>query len=132
VNPERDSHLFPRHTVAPSVGLPEPKILNIEPDKPIGSWRTAWECALTTAKVRYRWHDLRHTFISRLAENPTVSEETIRSLAGHVSRQMLERYSHIRTSAKHAAIAAMENFPRGGTNLGTVPRAEEVKETVKH
>jgi len=37
-----------------------------------------------------------------------VSEETIRSLAGHVSKQMLQRYSHIRTHAKQAAIAALE------------------------
>jgi DeoR/GlpR family transcriptional regulator of sugar metabolism len=51
---------------------------------------------------------LRHTFVSRLAENAAVSEETIRSLAGHVSKQMLQRYSHIRTHAKQAAIAAME------------------------
>jgi integrase len=32
--------------------------------------------------MNYRRHDLRHTFITRLAENPNVSEETIRSLAG--------------------------------------------------
>jgi urate oxidase len=49
-----------------------------------------------------------HTFISRLAENPNVSEETLKALAGHVSKRMLERYSHIRTKAKRAAIAALE------------------------
>jgi integrase len=58
--------------------------------------------------VRYRWHDLRHTFVSRLAENPNVSEQTIRALAGHVSRQMLEHYSHIRSQAKVAAIRCLE------------------------
>lgn len=62
----------------------------------------------TVAKVDCRWHDLRHTFITRLAENPNVSEETIRSLAGHVSRRMLERYSHIRTRAKEDAIRTLE------------------------
>ena len=60
------------------------------------------------AKVQYRWHDCRHTFITRLAENPNVSEETIRSLAGHVSRKMLERYSHIRISAKQVASATLD------------------------
>jgi hypothetical protein len=60
------------------------------------------------AGVNYRWHDLRHTFVSRLAENPHVSEETIRSLAGHVSKLMMQRYSHIRTRAKEDAIAALE------------------------
>jgi len=37
-----------------------------------------------------------------------VSEETIRALAGHVSRKMLERYSHIRLAAKQAAIQSLE------------------------
>jgi integrase len=50
---------------------------------------------------------MRHTFISRLAENPSVSEQTIRALAGHVSHQMMERYSHIRSQAKQAAIQTL-------------------------
>jgi integrase len=69
-------------------------------------------------EIKYRWHDLRHTFVTRLAENPNVSEQTIRALAGHVSKQMLERYSHIRTQAKQDAIAALysarSNFPAEG------------------
>jgi len=35
---------------------------------------------------------------------PDISEQTIRSLAGHVSNQMLQHYSHIRSHAKQAAI----------------------------
>jgi hypothetical protein len=45
---------------------------------------------------------------SRLAESASVSEQTIRALAGHVSRQMLEHYSHIRSHAKQAAIRYLE------------------------
>ena len=37
-----------------------------------------------------------------------MSEETIRALAGHVSRKMLERCSHIRLEAKQAAIQCLE------------------------
>jgi integrase len=77
-------------------------------DLPIGEWKKTWERVRVTAGVKYRWHDPRHTFITRLAENPSVSEETVRSLAGHVSRRMLERYSHIRTRAKEEAIRALE------------------------
>ena len=33
---------------------------------------------------------MRHTFISRLAENPIVREQVIRALAERVSRQMLD------------------------------------------
>jgi len=51
---------------------------------------------------------MRHALVSRLAENPAESEETIRALAGHVSQQMLQRYSHIPTHAKEAAIVGLE------------------------
>jgi integrase len=77
----------------------------------MGSWRKAWRIASKAAGVRYRPPDMRHTFISRLAENPGVSEQTIKALAGHVSRQMLERYSHIRSEAKQAAIQSLEQQP---------------------
>ena len=43
-----------------------------------------------------------------VAENPAVSEQTIMALAGHVSKSMLARYSHIRSQAKQAAIEALE------------------------
>jgi integrase len=76
--------------------------------KPIGEWKKAWRLACENAGVKYPWHDQRHSFISRIAENPQVSEETIRALAGHVSKQMLQRYSHIRSEAKRAAIEGLE------------------------
>ena len=40
---------------------------------------------------------------------PGRSEQTIRSLAGHVSNQMLQHYSHIRSQAKQAAIRTLED-----------------------
>jgi hypothetical protein len=49
---------------------------------------------------------LAHTAITVLAERQS-SEQTIMALAGHVSRQMLEHYSHIRMEAKRRAVAAL-------------------------
>ncbi len=49
-----------------------------------------------------------HALVSRLAENPDVSEETIRALAGHLSQQMLARYSRIGAQAKRDAIRRLE------------------------
>jgi len=97
----------------------------------MGSWRNAWRLTCKAAGVRYRPHDMRHTFISRLAENPNVSEQTIKALAGHVSRQMLERYSHIRSAAKQAAIQALEHgaiepiLPVTGHRIGHSDASEE-------
>ena len=72
------------------------------------SYKTAFKTARETAKVDCRFYDARHSFVTRLAENPTISEETIRQLAGHVSPRMLSRYAHIRAQARRDAIATLE------------------------
>jgi hypothetical protein len=66
-------------------------------------WKVAWESARKAAGVACRFHDLRHTFISRLAESQA-SDSTVMALAGHVSRPIMERYSHLRMEAKHRAV----------------------------
>jgi integrase len=103
-----DAFLFPHHCVGFSLGGKGTSMRDVDFGKPIGEWKSAWRRALKTAGVKVRWHDLRHTLVSRLAENPAVSEETIRALAGHASRSMLARYSHIRAAAKRAAISTLE------------------------
>jgi integrase len=103
-----DAYLFPRHSVGFAKEGKGTAIANIDFNRPMKGWKSAWSRARSNAGVEARWHDLRHTLVSRLAENPTISEETIRALAGHVSRQMLSRYAHIRAQAKRAAIASLE------------------------
>jgi integrase len=82
---------------------------DIDPTQPIGPWKFSWDTARKDAKVQCRWHDLRHTFISRIAEGQA-SDATIMALSGHLSKKMTERYSHVRNEAKRAAIAALENM----------------------
>jgi integrase len=103
--------VFPteRYGLAGEDGYLEGKMAayNTDPTKPIGSWKVAWTAARTSAKVECRWHDMRHTFVSRMAESHA-SDATIMSLAGHLSRKMMERYSHTRGEAKRAAIAVLD------------------------
>jgi integrase len=118
-----DSFLFPRHSVQQVKGTKLTILCDVVLGRQVRSWQRAWRTVLKRAGLKYRWHDLRHTFVTRLAENPEISEQTIRALAGHVSQQMLQRYSHIRVRAKQEAIAALElarlNNPTGGTKVGT-------------
>jgi integrase len=79
----------------------------IDPTKPIGAWKTSWDAARKGAAVSCRFHDARHTFISRLAESQA-SDATIMAIAGHLSRKMLERYSHTRNEAKRKAVAVLD------------------------
>ncbi|HEY1470884.1 MAG TPA: tyrosine-type recombinase/integrase [Candidatus Acidoferrum sp.] len=118
------SFVFPFHQVGIGGNSRAVEVYDVDLSRPMGSWRKAWLGACKNAGVRYRWHDLRHTFVSRLAENANISEQTIRSLAGHVSRQMLEHYSHIRSQAKQAAIRCLEEqastpvLGEAGHNIG--------------
>ena len=78
------------------------------PEKPIGSWKTAWGVCRKNANVQCRLHDLRHTFVSRLAEGQT-SDQTIMALSGHLSRKMMDRYSHVRNEAKRKAVEGLNS-----------------------
>jgi integrase len=69
--------------------------------------KTSWTTIREKAGVTGRWHDNRHTLITELAETGA-GDETIMAIAGHVSRQMLSRYSHIRTLAKRRALDEVE------------------------
>jgi integrase len=68
--------------------------------------------------VSGRFHDTRHTFITDLAESGEATEQTIMDMAGHVSKQMLKHYSHIRMEAKRRAV---ESLTRETTSPKVVP-----------
>jgi len=88
-------------------GKPQPT----DPARPATSFKTVWAAIKEEAGVKGRWHDNRHTFITDLAESGQASDETIRDMAGHVSKQMLKHYSHIRMEAKRRAVDALVKKP---------------------
>ena len=82
-------------------------VTGFDPARHVKSWRTAWRTLTKKAGLPgFRFHDLRHCAITQLAENGT-SDSTIMAIAGHVSRRMLERYSHVRMEAKRMAMEAL-------------------------
>jgi integrase len=82
-------------------------LARFDPAKHVNSWRTAWRTLTKKAGLPgFRFHDLRHCAITSLAENGA-SDSTIMAIAGHVSRRMLERYSHVRMEAKRKAVEAL-------------------------
>ena len=82
--------------------------------KPMLKWDTAWRALRDEAGLHgLRFHDLRHTVITELAEMG-VADHVLESISGHLSRRMLEHYSHIRIDAKRQALDALDNLRRGG------------------
>ena len=106
--PELDHYLF-------AYGSPLP----CDPKRHVTDIKHGWKKLRERAKVSCRLHDLRHTFATRLAENG-VPESTMLALMGHMSRSMLERYSHIRMAAKRDAVAGV-TLRTNTQNSGVVP-----------
>ena len=76
----------------------------------------AWAAIQAAAGVRFHPYCLRHTAITRMLE-AGLPEEIVTAMAGHVSRQMLKRYSHIRLEAKRTAVLALQRvLPESVTN----------------
>ncbi len=114
--------------------FPACETAHFDPTRNIKSWRTAWRrltravqcagcgvlqnpgetcsgCGASIAKLKspfagFRFHDLRHQAITELAESKA-SDQTIMSIAGHVSKKMLQHYSHVRLEAKRDALDAL-------------------------
>ena len=60
-----------------------------------GIKNTDWKRYLKEAKIEnFHWHDLRHTFASRLAMKG-INLYIVSKLLGHHSLDMTERYSHL-------------------------------------
>ena len=107
----------------------------IDPTNPQKTWRTAWRSLIwetakqarmeaekgalekgsdaadagrkaATAFEGLRFHDLRHQAITELAERGA-SDATVMALAGHLSRAMMEHYSHVRMEAKRTAVEGL-------------------------
>ena len=75
---------------------------------PMLKWDTAWRALRDAAGLPgLRFHDLRHTVITELAEMG-VADHVLESISGHLSRRMLEHYSHIRIDAKRQALDALD------------------------
>ena len=118
--------------------FPARETANTDPTQPMKSWRTAWrrltgaiqcsrcgvlqnpcekcsKCEADTSQLKspfagFRFHDLRHQAITELAESKA-SDQTIMAIAGHVSKKMLQHYSHVRMDAKRNALDALIMMP---------------------
>lgn len=81
--------------------------------KPLHKFQTAWLTAIRKSGIiRCRFHDLRHTFASRLVASGA-DLITVKELLGHADIKMTARYAHSAPEQKIRAVALLENSIRG-------------------
>jgi integrase len=94
---------------------PEGRFLhNLERD-----WRPAPEAAEIP---NFRFHDLRHTFASRLAMTAGVDLYTVQRAGGWKSQAMVQRYAHLSPAYVRATVERMakaQSESGAGTKTGT-------------
>jgi integrase len=80
------------------------------PNRRLEDPRQWFETALNEAKIKdFRWHDLRHTFCSRLVM-AGVDLRTVMELAGHKSISVTTRYAHLAPEHNQEAIERLVGF----------------------
>jgi integrase len=75
--------------------------------EPLENGRHWFDDAVTEAGIKnFRWHDLRHTFASRLRMKGAPLED-IADLLGHKSLTMTRRYAHLGPNKLHAVVSLL-------------------------
>jgi integrase len=92
----------------------EPTVFDVDPKKPIGSWKESWESVKRRTAVVVRFHDLRHTCVTRMLEGgvPLSVVASILGWSPATTARMAKRYGHIGQIAMRQAVGVLERPSR--------------------
>ncbi len=104
LDPDRIKNSTPRavplssRAIAVFDALPRTTTGSVIPQKKMTLYQAFRRACARAGITDYRWHDLRHEALSRLAERADLSIRELAEVSGHKTLQMLMRYTHIQTT----------------------------------
>src|ERR1019366_8514735 len=98
--------VFPSEKYGASGDAFTPCVYGLDPQKPIGDWKEAWEAAKKRAGVQCRFHDLRHTGCTQMLEGgvPFTVVSDVMGWSASTAIRMAKRYGHIGNAARRNAV----------------------------
>lgn len=113
--PERDGehYVFPTEHYGFSGDDCKPYTKTVDPLRPAGEFKTAWEAAKLAAGVECRFHDLRHTACTRMLERgaPLAVVASIMGWSASTTAKMAKTYGHIGSDAQRLALDCLAPTP---------------------
>jgi integrase len=96
---------------------------------PIKSLKEAWESAKDRAKVRCRFHDLRHTACTRMVERgvPLPVIASLFAWSTGTTVRMARRYGHVGRLVQEDAVALLDARAWGARRRKALQRRESAK-----
>ena len=131
-NREPEHFIFPSERYGAGGDKFENVVYDVDPTKAIGSWKEAWESVKEDTGVTIRFHDLRHTCVTRMLEGgvPLSVVASILGWSPATTTRMMKRYGHIGQVAQRQAVAVLDAKPMkkksGKRGNGRVKRSADI------
>jgi integrase len=118
--------VFPSERYGASGNDFKPCVHDTDPKRPLKSWKEAWESARKVANVTVRFHDLRHTCVTRMLEGgvPLLVIASILGWSAATTARMAKRYGHIGQVAQRQAVEVLDKFSKKDQTANIKNRAK--------
>ena len=128
-----DHFVFPSERYGAGGNTFDPRIYGTDPTRPINSWKESWESAKARANLTIRFHDLRHTCVTRMLEGgaPLSVVASILGWSAATTARMAKRYGHIGQVAQRRAVDLLGETTSTVSGNASNPRQQPLRRSLE-